>query len=62
MSKKVEYFNRFWDKLDIEMKRDLLRKYYPNPANKWSITKQMKIEIYKAEIYKMLKPTANETN
>ncbi|HFG0564509.1 hypothetical protein [Flavobacterium psychrophilum] len=62
MSKKVEYYNKFWNKLDLEMKRDLLRKYYPNPQNKWSITEQMKIEIYKEEIYNKLKPTANETN
>ncbi len=62
MSKKVEYYNKFWDKLDLEMKRDLLRKYYPNPQSKWSITKQMKMEIYKEEIYNKLKPTANKTN
>ncbi|OJH12436.1 hypothetical protein FPG87_02010 [Flavobacterium psychrophilum] len=59
-SKKIQYYQKFWNKLDLEMKRDLLRKYYPNPQNRWSITKEMMIEIYKQEIYNYLKPTADD--
>jgi hypothetical protein len=39
-----------WRKLNIVEKRDLLKKHYPNPSNKWLVTNQMIFEIYNKEV------------
>lgn len=50
MAKVKKYYEKYWNKLDLEQKRNLLVKYYPNPQRKWSISKQMMLEIYDKEL------------
>lgn len=49
MAKTKKYYEKYWSKLDMEQKRDLLKKYYPNPRGAWSITKQIMLDIYDKE-------------